>query len=576
MDVKAIISADGRRRVILGAAALVVLVVLSYVPALRCGYIMDDERLLTANSNLQSAEGLRDTWIDPRASVDYYPLTYTTWWLENRLWGLDPLGYHLDNILLHAANVLLVWRILRRLGVPGAWLAAALFGVHPVQVESVAWVAERKSVLGGLACLLAVWFFVRSVMEAETLTPRRRRVYYGLSLLFFVCALLARPVTMAAAAVLPLLVWWKRGRLTGKEVLQSAAYFLVAAPMAALTIWIQYHQVGATGGVYDLSAVERLVLAGQALWFYAGKLAWPVPLIFGYPRWAIDAGEWWQYVYVAVAAGVVAATFLLRRQVGRGPLAAVLVFIVMLSPALGFVNVYWFQYYWVADHMQYLACIGLFAIAAAGAARGWARLKGWGRPAACAVPAAVVGVLAVLTWGQCGIYMDSITLWTDTIRQNPQSWMAEFNLGAYLGRERRFADAIPHYQSALAIKPDHKPSRVNLAAALTADGQTDEAIGQYREILKAEPESADMHNNLGNVLVKAKRFDEAMTEYQAAVRINRDLAQAQNNLGMMFAQRGRLDEAIACFREALRAKPDYAVAQANLRAALAERQRRGR
>ena len=308
----------GRRRAAtIGAAAgLVVLVVVSYLPALGCGYVWDDDRLLTDNANMRSFEGLIRTWTDPQANTDFYPLSHSSWWLEYRLWGLEPFGYHLNNILLHALNALLVWRILRWLAVPGAWVAAAIFALHPVQVEAVAWVSERKSVLGGLFCLSAVWLFVRAYVGGDDLPARRRRLLYGLSLACYAATLLARPVMMASAGVLPLLIWWKHGRLTRWDFLRVGGYLLLAAPMAALTIWVQYYHVGASGEGFDYSALERVLIAGRVLAFYAGKLFWPVDLTFSYDKWVIDAGVWWQYLFPAGAAAVLAALALLRRRWG--------------------------------------------------------------------------------------------------------------------------------------------------------------------------------------------------------------------------------------------------------------------
>ena len=294
------------------AAVLVVLVVVSYLPALNCGYVWDDDTLLTANPNVRTLEGLGRTWVDPHANTDYYPLTHTSFWVEYHLWDLAPLGYHLDNILLHAANAVLVWLILRRLAIPGAWAAAAIFAVHPVQVEAVAWISERKSVLGGLFCLLSVWLFVRVALAGEDLLTRRRRLLYGLSLACFALALLARPVVMAAAAVLPLLVWYVRGRLARREVFLVTWYWVLAAIVAPVTIWVQYTHVGASGESFNYTALERVLIAGHALWFYLGKLVWPYPLIFCYDKWPIDAGAWWQWLYPAGVAAVLATLVLLR------------------------------------------------------------------------------------------------------------------------------------------------------------------------------------------------------------------------------------------------------------------------
>jgi tetratricopeptide (TPR) repeat protein len=554
----------GRTRTILAAAALAALVLAAYYPALSGGYVWDDDDLLTNNLNVRTLDGLVRTWADPEANEDYYPLVYTSWWIEYHLWGLAPFGFHLDNILLHAASAILLWLILRRLAVPGAWVVAAFFALHPVQVESVAWVAERKSVLGGLFCLLAVGSFLRYALAGEDVSRPRRRLYYALSLVFYVCGCLARPVTMAVAAVLPLVVWWKRRRLTAQDVLRVVPYLLVAAPMAALTIWVQYHHVGATGDTYDYSDLDRVLIAGRALWFYAGKLAWPQDLTFAYAKWAIDSSAWWPYLYPAGAVAVVAALALFGRRIGHGPLVAVLVFIVMLSPALGFINVYWHRYYFVADHMQYLPCIALIALGVAAAARGARRLGTWARPVAGGAAALLLGVCAFLTWQQCGIYKDAQTIWEDTLRKDPESWMAHNSLGTILFGQGHIEDAIWHYRETLRYHPNDPDGHHNLALALIGQGKTEEAIDHYREVLRFRPRSTEDLNSLGVALAKQGHRDEAVTWYLRAIQVKPDFVEARTNLALALAQGGQTAEAIEQYREALRLRPDLPKAHYNL------------
>lgn len=506
-----------RKLAAIGAALLLGATLTAYIPALRGGYVWDDDLLVTENFNLRTPAGLVATWTDPRANTDYYPLTHTSWWLEYRLFGLNPFVFHLDNVLLHLCNGLLFWLILRRLAVPGAFVAAAVFLLHPLNVESVAWVSERKNVLSGLFCLLTVWCYLRSALAADDEPARRRRVYYGLSLLFFACALLAKPMTMAAAAVLPLLVWWKRGRLSRAAALTALPYFALATPMAALTIWVQYAHVGASGAPFDLTLPQRTILAGRALWFYAGKLVWPRELTFAYPKWTLDAGLWWNYLYPLGAAAVLAALGLASRRIGRGPLAAAAAFAIMLSPALGFVNVFWHRYYYVADHMPYLAGLGLIALAVAAAARGATRLNPWGRPAINCAVAALVIVLGFLTWDQCGIYRDTETIWADTLRKNPDSWMANNNLGNIFAARGQSAAAILRFREALRVYPDYDKAHNNLGAVLLGQGRTEEAIRHLREALRINPDYPEAHLSLGRALDALGQPEEADREYQRAL-----------------------------------------------------------
>jgi protein O-mannosyl-transferase len=558
MPKQVIEKSSGRGRTVAGAIFLGILVLVAYIPALSAGYVWDDDALLTKNPNVRSLEGLRDTWADPRANADYYPLTHTSFWVEYHLWKYAPLGYHLDNILLHAANAVLVWLILRRLAVPGAWAAAAIFALHPVQVEAVAWIAERKSVLGGLFCLLSVWLFVRVTLAGDDLSARRRWLMFGFSLACFALALLARPVMMAAAAVLPLVVWYKRGRLSGGDCFRIAWYWVLAAVVAPITIWVQYAHVGASGETFDYSALERVLIAGRALWFYAGKLVWPYPLIFGYDKWPIDAGVWWQWLYPAGAAAVLASLVLLRRRIGLGLLIGAGVFAVMLSPALGFFNVYWHRYYFVADHMQYLACLGLIVPAAAVAAR----LGTWARPASWGAAGVLLVVLGAMTWQQAGIYKDEETVWTDTLRKNRDSWLALNNRGDFYCGEGRYDAAISDYDKAIKLKAAAVTynNRGNVRKIL---GQYDAAIADYDKAIDLAPGFAEAYYGRGNACDGKGWYDAAIQNFDKAIELRSDYVDVYVNRGIARSSRGQHAAAIEDFDRAIVLKPGHAMAYYN-------------
>jgi len=562
---------SARTRRLAAGALLAVLTLAAYLPALGGGFVWDDDSLLTENPNMRTVGGLWRTWFDPTSNEDYYPLTHTSWWIEYRLWGLRPLGYHLSNVILHAANAVLVWLILGRLGVPGAWVAAAVFAVHPVHVESVAWVAERKNVLSGLLFLLAMGSFLRFALAEGDPPDRRRWQFYGLSLILFVLALLAKPVTMTLAAALPLVVWWKRGRLTARDVLATLPYLAIAAPMTLLTMWVQRHHVGAFGATFEHTVLERCLIAGRVLVFYAGKLLWPVHPTFAYPKWDIDAGLWWQYLFPAGAAAAVAALAVLRRRLGGGPLLAVLFFIVTLAPALGFVDIYWHRYYFVADHIVYLASLGLTALGAAVAVGAARRAGVWGRRFGPGAAAAVLAVLGILTWQQCHIYKDSETLWTDTLAKNPASWMAHNNLGRVLAARQELDKAIHHYHEALRLWPGCPEAHVSLGIALLTKGKHSEAAAEFQEAARLNPRFGAAHNNLGLVLATQGRVAEAIDHYRQALGFHPLYVQARINLAIALISQGKTDEAIEHFREALRIEPEAAAAHYNLGVALAGR-----
>lgn len=523
------------------AAALLLLAVAVYLPVLSAGFIWDDDDYVTDNVTLQSAEGLWRIWAEPGATAQYYPLVFTLFWVEYRLWGLDAAGYHLVNVLLHGVAGVLLWRLLRRLEVPAAWLVAALFVVHPVQVESVAWVTERKNVLS------AVFYFAAALAYLRGGSSR----WYFLALLFFVAALLSKTVTCSLPAALLLVQWWKRGSLGWRTVAPLLPFFTVGLALALVTVWLEKTHVGARGTEFDLSPVDRCLIAGRALWFYSAKLVWPLPLTFIYPRWQIDAAAPWQYLFPLGVLGVILTLWLARHRLGRGPLTAVLLYSGTLVPALGFIDVYPMRFSFVADHFQYLATPALMALLVAAC---------WRLPRRLAVTLGVACLLAcgVLTWRQTAIYHDRETLWRDTLEKNPACWMAHNNLGELLFERDQFDEAKEHYLEALALNPADTGARYNLGKVLWRQGDVDGAHAAFAEAIRLEPRYAKAHYNLGLVLRRQGKAADAIGHLREAVRLEPTLGPAHNNLGALLAQQGDHPEAVRHFLLALRRDPDDA------------------
>jgi protein O-mannosyl-transferase len=544
-----------------GAALIILLTVAAYLPALRGGFIWDDDSYVTENPTLRSLGGLEAVWLKPGATYQYYPLVFTSFWVEHHLWGLQPFGYHLVNILLHAVNAVLLWRVLRRLEIAGAWWVAAIFALHPVAVESVAWVTERKNTLSGLFYLLAAlaWLRFRPLTARETNRAPDWRFYWLASGLF-VCALLSKTVTCSLPAVLVLLIWWKRGRLEKRDSLALAPWFVLGAASGFMTRWMEQRLVRG-GAEWDLSFVQRCLLAGRALWFYAGKLCWPRHLTFIYPRWEIDTAAAWQYSFPLAAVVVLVTLWFLRIRLGKGPLVAVLFFGVTLAPALGFFNVYPFRYSYVADHFQYLASIGLIALAVSAGAAVFRQAGQRGRELAVLSAAIFLLLLGTATWGQAHAYHDLETLWRDTLAKNPNAWLAQNNLGTVLRQAGKSEEAIGHFAQAVRIKPDLAEAHYNLGVTLAQLNKTPEAIGHYEQALQLKPDFAEAHYNLGVALALSGRGPEAMVHWEQALRINPDYAEAHFNLGLALAQMGRTPEAIEHLKQALQIKPDLADAR---------------
>jgi tetratricopeptide (TPR) repeat protein len=549
----------------LGGLLLVILALAAYQSVWHAGFIWDDDAHVTP-PGLRSLHGLWRIWFEPGATQQYYPALYSAFWLEHRLWGDATSWYHLANVILHACAACLFLCVLRRLSVPGAFLACALFVVHPVCVESVAWVSEQKNTLSAVFYMAAALVYLR-------FDRGRRPVAYAAALVLFALALLSKSVTSTLPAALLVVLWWKRGRLTWKgDVLPLAPWLALGAAAGAMTSWMERTRVGASGAAYGLSAMDRLLVAGRALWFYLGKILWPADLTFIYPRWSIDAHDPGQYLYPVAALAALAALWMIRGRT-RAPLAAALLFAGTLFPALGFINVFPFIYSFVADHFQYLAAAIMLSAMAAAFATAAGLLAPAARTAAWAASAGVVALLAALTWRQGATYANVETLWRTTIARNPACWMAYNNLAAELLEKGRTDEALSDSQRALELGPGDAEAHLTFGDALLQKGQLKEALAQYARALEIEPGNAIAHINLGNVMLQAGRVDEAITHYRSAIETKPDSARAHANLGDAFLLSGRTDDAIAQYGRALEIDPDDAPANANLGTALAQKGR---
>jgi len=542
-------------------ALLLGLTVLAYVPVLSSGFIWDDDSLLTQNVLIKSAAGLGRLWFTTQPS-DYWPVTGTSFWLEWRLWGMKASDYHATNLGLHLATVLLLWTVLRRLRLPGAFLAALLFAVHPVNVESVAWIAQRKNLLALLFSLLAVLAFLRTDWETPAKTgplysPGARH-WYLLSGLAFIAAMLSKGSAAPIPLVLLGLVWWRR-RPEIRDLLRLFPFFLVAAILVGVDLWFQKH--GVTTVVRSAGLLERLAGAGAILWFYLAHALWPVRLIFVYPLWKIQVSDprWW---LPAVAAGIVTLLFWRRRrQWSRPELAAWAYFGVMLVPVLGFTDVYFMRYSLVADHYEHLALIGVVAWAAFRFTTAHSQLRGAFRTAGTAVAVAVISSLAFVTWRQSSQYADIPTLCRAILARNPDCWLAHLNLGIVLQERGQTAEAISHLEAAQQIEPDAAEVHFNLGNAYTDAARPAAALGQFQAAVRLRSDYTDAYNNLGIALARSGRLAEAIPEFAAALRLRPDFAEAHFNLGVTLLHRGQSEEARKELEETLRLDPQFAPAR---------------
>ena len=534
------------------ALALAVLVVVSYFPALQGGFVWDDV-IFAEEPVIHSPAGLRSIWLAPadiKNEGHYWPLVYTGFWLEHKLWGLRPAGYHAVNILLHLLNCLLLWRLLLRLAVPGAVVIAALFAVHPLHVESVAWIIERKDVLSALFYLSAVLAWIR-------FTEAPRPGYYALVLVLFTAGLLSKSVVVTLPAALLIWHWWQRGRVTRSELLRVAP--LVAVAVAITAADLSFY-TGREPLELGYTLLERALIAARALWFYVGKLLWPVELAVIYPLWEIDAGELAAWGYLLAAAGLAALLWLGRQRLGRGPLAGVLYYAVTLGPVLGFVDYGYLQFSMVADRFQYLAGIGVLAVLIGAAAQAAGKLPAGFRIGAWGLAGVAVLLLGTLTWRQAGIYRDEVTFFSHVVALNPQARDAHLNLGSALFEEDRFEEGLAASRIAVRQRPDSAGALANVGRALVYMERFAEAEEHLRRAREFDPRSTTAHQNLGEALRKQERYAEAVESYRAVLEIDAGFALAHAGMGMALFQAQRWAEALAAMAQAVSLQPELAAA----------------
>ena len=523
-----------------------------YQQAWNAGFIWDDDMYVTANKLLTAPDGLSRIWFSLDAPSQYFPLTYTILRLEYALWGLSPAGYHWVNILLHAANAFLVWRLLRMLQVPGAWLAAAFFAFHPVNVESVAWISELKNVLMTFFFLLALVCWIRFLDDS----PKWR--WYGLALLFYSLALSSKTTACTIPAALILIVWLKHEPITWRRLTAIAPFVALGIGMGLITIWWERYHQGTEGTPFAIGLPERFLMASRAIWFYAGKLVWPAHLSFSYSRWETSWNDAAVYVWPVATLALAGLVLLFRGRTGRGIEVALLFFVATLTPVAGFIMLYTFRYSFVADHYQYVASIGLLALFAAGITKTLdllgTRLR-FLKPVLCFI---VLLGLGFRSWQQAGTYSNLETLWWSTIKENPDSWLAQNNLGTLLLQSGRVEEAIPHYEKALELDAAVGETHHNLANALARIGRTNDAIAHYQKALELEPRIAGPHADLGSILFLRGQVSEAVMHFRQALELDPNLAQAHFGLGLALRQMGNEDEGVRHLQKAIQIDPRLA------------------
>ncbi|HEY2760223.1 MAG TPA: tetratricopeptide repeat protein [Pirellulales bacterium] len=552
--------AMGRRTHILtGAAIICISACAAYALVLtgHLGLLLDDDGLVTQNRLVHAPDGLYRMWFTTEPT-DYWPVTSTSFWLQWRLWGANPAGYHMVSLFLHLIECLLLWRILERLAIPGAFFGALLFAIHPVNVESVAWIAQQKNMLAMLFYLLTVLWYLR----ADGQTCRWNR-WYWLSLAAFLLSMLSKGSVAIVPLVLLLLIWWQRP-LNWRDVVNTIPFFAIAGVLTLVNIWFQNHGVEIV--LRRVSPLDRLLGAGAVVWFYLDKAILPIDLQFFYPQWQIDAHRlsWW----LPLLAALVVSLFLWRKRLapwGKAMFTAWAYFCICLLPVMGFTDVGYMKYSLVADHYQHLAIIGVIALAAGSAATWQSRYQTTVRDWSIVAAAMLIALLGYLTFQQTELYRDADTLYESSLAY---SWMAHSTLGGLeLNRGNREL-ARNHYRRALELNPNDETAQIGMALVLINDGHYEEAIQYARRGVELWPTSPAAHIQLGIALKRTGHAADAIQEYQEAIRLDPESEFAYNNLGVALFDQGQIDQAIENYEYALKIRPYYVDAHNNLAVAL--------
>lgn len=552
------VPSSNRLRVICGAVLLAALACAAYWSEFPGSFILDDDNMVTENPLTKSPDGWYRLWFSAAEHTDfcYWPVTSTAFWIEWRLWGTNPTGYHAASLALHIIDALLIWLVLQQLSIPGAYLAALLFAVHPVNVESVAWIVQQKNLLAMLFGLLSAWFFLKS-------DAQRFDGWYWLSLFAFALAMLSKTSVATLPLILLLIVWWLHGQIYRWDLVKIAPFIGVAIALTTLTLWFQNHD--ARSILRSEGIVDRLLGAGAVVWFYLDKAFLPIDLNFVYPQWSIQSDKllWWLPLIATVT---VTAVLWWKRDTswGRPLFFAWSFFCLALAPAMGFVDAGYMKFSLVADHYQHLALIAVVALIAVAWSNVYQREYGKGRAAITALAAAGVVALAFLTHCQAALYSNAIKLYESTLKKNPTCWLAENNLGIAWAKTGQYEKAIQCFKLAIQFNPDDAEAYYNWGNALLNSGRPEEAIERYQQSLQIQPASVGPLYNLGNALLDIGQFAEAISRFEEALKWQSDFPEAHLNLGIALASVGRLREAVEHFQRAIELKPDSVESYFNL------------
>jgi len=531
-----------------------------YWPALHGDWLWDDRDLIANNALVHDPDGLRKIWFQPTCMFDFLPLKISVEWIEWRLWGEDTLGYHLANVVLHLLSAFLLWRLLLKFGLRHAWLGGLIFVVHPVLVESVAWISELKNTL-------SLPFFLLAMGAWIDYDAQRKWKDYALALGLFLLALLCKPTMVMFPVVILLYAWWKRGRIDWPDLRASAPFFAVSLAVGLLTLWFLHRTAGEQTVVLG-GLMSRLACAGLSISFYFSKCVLPLDLMTIYPKWTVDPPSPIQFLPWPVLGGVLYFLWTQRAGWGRHALLGLGFFLINLAPFIGLNAGSYMNYTWVMDHVLYIPIIGLIGLAIAALSQMEAQFSATLRRAGAAIVAVALAILAWASHGYAGLYVDLETLWGYNVVRNPGAALPHNDLGFALDQQGRIAEAINQFRLAIRLDPRYSDAHHNLGLLLLQTGQVAEAVTELQAAAQLTPNVAEAHYNLANALDRAGRMPEAIEQYRQALALDPGHMDAYNNLAIILARQNRLDEAIEVLQTALQIDPTNSLTRDNLARAL--------
>ncbi|MGN6367782.1 MAG: tetratricopeptide repeat protein [Phycisphaerae bacterium] len=553
---------------------LFLLAVIPFLPALAGAYIWDDDMWLVNNAPVHAWNGLRTIWNPWRQNLHFYPITFSTLWLEHKLWALNPLGYHAANIVFHALGAIALYLCLKRLRLRAAWLDALLWAIHPVQAESVSWVAEIKNVLSGIFFFLSALCYLNFALPQEpssadlsepapSLARTKNPSLYALSLFLFTLALLTKTVTVVLPALL-LILLWARGEKIRRTFPPLIPFFLVGLATAAFTAG-QERRVMVAGGAsnLDFSVLQRIIIAGKDVWFYLRTLLLPYPLLEIYPRWTYQTGNFLNYLPALGAALLALFLFALRHRITRWPFAIFACFVAALAPALGFINFFTMHYTFVADHYQYIASACLLPFVAELFARAAApNARPFPKPFIVASTAILLLFMAGSAF-YASLYQDPIRLWGWNVRFNPDAFTAQHNLGVSLLSAGRSREGLQHIALALQQAPDDDSIQRTVGKLALHDGKFDEALAHFNHAIELRPNYGESYVLRGDVYDRMGRLDDAIADYRKAIEVGLNDADGYIALAAALKKKGDLPNAAKNYELALGLEPGNMITRYN-------------